>query len=158
MKEGEMATTGEFEVEFPSNLLAGIITAEVYEDGEAPSRILDIEDGWNVDIHWELTGPVFPMIDGTWHVDGYMESMGPGDEFELPNEPAPISVNPNPTHKYDAHFHIPAGTVNPAPGENDIVYKLVVTVTYFNTWGVPGPMAGFVEVPMLHFYKDLQTP
>lgn len=147
--------TGEFEVEFPSTLLSGTISADVHEVNEPPSHIIDINDPWIVDIDWTLSGSVLPMVNGTWCIDGYMESMGPGTDFELPNEPPDIPLNPS-NGVYHAQFQVPAGTVPPFPGETDAVYKLVVTVTYRNTLGVPGPIAGFVEIPMLHFYQDLQ--
>jgi hypothetical protein len=40
----------------------------------------------------------------------------------------------------------------PGETETDIVYKMVVTVTSRDVSGRPGPIAGFVEYPMLQFY------
>jgi hypothetical protein len=161
-----MAVKGEWEVEGIPGLW-GEIEATVYEVGEAPSRILDIHDPWNIDVKWKLSGPTARFICGTFAVDAYMESIGRGPEFELPDdakELAEISLQPNPTNEYSATFKVPADYIRTAvendPGhrperESDIVYKLVVTVTYKDPCGRPGPIAGFVEYPMLQFYYDL---
>ena len=92
---------GEFEVEFLP-LLQGSIEAQVYEKGEAPSRIIDINDPWFVEVNWSLTGPLQRFICGTWDVDVYMESIGKGPELELPDEafeeiPYQIEADPRPT-------------------------------------------------------------
>ncbi len=148
---------GQFEVEgIPG--LSGLIEAHVHEVGEGPSRILDIHDPWEIDVKWSLSGPTARYICGTVAVDAYMESIGPGREFELPddtNDLAAIPLQPNPTNQYSATFHVPADYVTTSGDETDIVYKLVVTVTYKDAVGRPGPIAGFVEFPVLQFYKDL---
>src|SRR5512138_2910089 len=68
---------GQFEVEFLP-YLQGSIEAQVYEKGEAPSRIIDINDPWFVEVNWSLTGPLQRFICGTWGVDVYLESIGKG--------------------------------------------------------------------------------
>jgi hypothetical protein len=62
---------GEFEVELP--YLQGTIGAKVFEVGEAPSRIIDINDPWVVEIDWTLIGPAQRFVSGSWVVDVYME-------------------------------------------------------------------------------------
>lgn len=161
---------GDFEVEFLP-YLKGTIEAAVYEVGEAPTRILDIHDDWAVDVNWALTGPLQRFVCGTWGVDVYMESIGKGPEFELPDEKfEDIPLQPNPTGQYHVHIPVPAdfikthletfneelkehGELKERERETDIVYKMVVTVTYRDPMGRPGPIAGFVEMPMLQFYE-----
>jgi len=157
---------GEFEVEFLP-LLQGSIEAQVYEKGEAPSRIIDINDPWFVEVNWSLTGPLQRFICGTWDVDVYMESIGKGPELELPDEAfEAIPLNSKNGH-YHVKFAVPAGFIKThveswreegteggfiPEREADIVYKMVATVTYKDQYGTPGPIAGFVEFPMLQFY------
>jgi len=159
---------GEFEIEFLP-YLNGTIGATVYEVGEKPSRIIDINDPWVVEVDWTLTGPLQRFICGTWGVDVYLESIGRGPEFELPDE----DYEAIPVNSKDGHYHVeipvPAGLIRthverwyeevresgrftPPERETDIVYKMVVTVTYKDQYGTPGPLAGFVELPMMQFY------
>lgn len=160
---------GEFEIEF-TPYLQGTIGALVSEVGEAPSRILDINDDWYVDCDWTLSGPLRRFICGTWSVDVYMESIGEGPEFELPDEEVEdIPLQPSADGHYSARFNVPAKFIQThledwreeraehgergGELETDIVYKMVVTVTYKDPMGRPGPIAGFVEYPMLQFYQ-----
>jgi hypothetical protein len=158
---------GVFEVEFPP-YLQGTIGALVCEVGEKPSRILDINDDWFVEVDWTLTGPLQRFICGTWAVDCYMESIGKGPEFELPDEELEnIPLHPNKDGHYHARLDVPAGFITTTlenwreererperpERETDIVYKMVCTVTYKDAEGHPGPIAGFVEMPMMQFYK-----
>lgn len=157
---------GEFEVEFPP-LLSGEIGALVYEEGETPSRIIDINDPWYVEVDWQLSGPLQRFICGTWDVDVYLESIGPGPELELPDE----AYEAIPVNSKNGHYHVtipvPAGFIQTyvenwweerkeggflPEREADIAYKMVATVTYKDQYGRPGPIAGFVEFPVLQFY------
>jgi hypothetical protein len=159
---------GEFEVEFPP-YLQGTIGAKVYELGEAPSRIIDINDPWVVEVDWTLTGPAQRFVCGSWAVDVYMESIGKGPEFELPDEDVEnIPLDPTGDGHYHARLDVPAGFIkthmetwreelrehgrDPGELETDIVYKMVCTVTYKDVGGRPGPIAGLVEMPMFQFY------
>lgn len=157
---------GQFEVEFLP-YLQGSIEAQVYEAGEKPSRIIDINDPWFVEVNWSLTGPLQRFICGTWGVDVYLESIGRGPELELPDE----YFEAIPVDRKDGLYHlkiaVPAGFIRThveswyeerkehghfPERESDIVYKMVATVTYKDQFGRPGPIAGFVEFPMLQFY------
>ena len=159
---------GEFEVEFLP-YLKGTIGALVSEVNEEPSRIIDINDPWYVDVDWSLKGPLQRFVCGTWGVDVYMESIGRGPEFELPDEDFEyIPLDPTGSGEYHRRINVPAGFIKthveswkeehmegghgPGERETDIVYKMVVTVTYRDLGGRPGPIAGFVEYPMLQFY------
>ena len=49
------------------------------------------------------------------------------------------------------HFEVLPGTVTaPLAGS---LYKLAVTLTYFDAIGAPDPMAAFEEGPLLQFYN-----
>jgi len=146
---------GQFEVEagVPVGALTGTIGAEAHEPGEPPTRIFDINDLVEVDCQWTLTGSLSRMICGTWTCDLYMESMGKGEEFEI--EGCEMPLDPGGSGSYSCKIKIPPGRVHPAPDETDIPYKMVVSVTYKDPRGRPGPIAGFVELPLTQFYLDV---
>ena len=146
--------TGQLEVEagLPASLLHGTIGAEAYEPGEAPTRIFDINDLVEVKVDWTLTGSLARMICGTWQCDLYLESIGKGEEFEV--EGCTVDLASSNNGQYSCVIQIPAGRVHPAPGETDIAYKMVASVTYRDRGGRPGPIAGFVELPVVQFYLD----
>jgi hypothetical protein len=139
---------GEFEVEFIP-YLTGTIGAKVWEQDEEPSHILDIHDEWYVRVDWTVTGSLERFLGGTWSVDAYMESIGKGPEFELPDIDG---IPMNRAGAYSATITVPGDYVVTHGAETDIVFKLVCTVTYRDPYGQPGPMAGFVDYPMLQFY------
>ena len=147
---------GEFEVEFPP-FLSGTMGVRVAEVGELPSRIIDINDDVDIDVDWSLTGPLQRFICGSWDLDIYVESIGPGPEFELADVEN-IQVDPTGNGHYHHTIHVPAGTIpthleQNGKVDNDVVYKMVATVTYKDPAGRPGPIAGFTELPLMHFYK-----
>jgi hypothetical protein len=146
---------GEFEVEWgvPKSVLTGTIGAEASEPGEPATRIFDINDLVEVACEWTLTGSMARCVCGTWQCDLYLESIGQGKEFEI--EGCSLELEPAGTGTYNCVIPIPPGTIQPVFEETDIMYKLVVSVTYKDPGGRPGPIAGFVELPMVQWYKDV---
>jgi len=143
--------TGELEVELLGAFLTYPMTAVASEPGEPPTRIFDIHDNVEVTVDWSIPAPLARMIAGTFECDLYLESQGEGEEFEIEGPRQP--VDPTKT-SYNVVIKIPADRIKPAPGETDIPYKLTVTVIYKDVLGRPGPIAGFVELPMVQFYLD----
>jgi hypothetical protein len=146
---------GEFEVEWgvPPSVLTGSIGAEASEPGEPATRIFDINDLVEVACEWTLTGSMARCVCGEWQCDLYLESMGKGHEFEI--EGCTIPLDPAGSGTYDCVIPIQPGTIHPAQDETDILYKLVVSLTYKDPGGRPGPIAGFVELPLVQFYLDV---
>jgi len=150
--------TGEFEVSGgpAPGLLHGHIYATVMEHGGAtPTNIIRSDQAWGVDFTWDLHGTLVPMICGYWCLHVCLESVGPGQELKLPDSipGAPevkIPVNQASGH-YSYHFHVPAGVVQPQHCSTP--YKLVATITYETQYGSPGPLAGYVDGPVLQFYR-----
>jgi hypothetical protein len=75
--------------------------------------------------------------------------MGPGPEIVF-DASEDIQLDPCGTGEYKYDFRIPSGRITGA--HCSIPYKPVVTVTYRTACKLPGPMAGFVELPLLQFY------
>lgn len=142
--------TSQFEVSGGPQLLSGTIThATIHEvtNPTMPVTIIRTDQDWFIHLVWNLTGSLVRMIDGVWKVQAYLESIGPGPEFELtPTGGITEDVNPgSPT--YNVRFDVSAGTV---PEGN---YKMVATIKYLAPDGLPGPMAGFYDEPLVQFYN-----
>lgn len=124
--------------------------------GDTPSNnILRADQPWSLHVHWHTTGTLVPILQGFWHLDMYLERMGPGPDLKLPLGPGiDIPLTPGPgTQFYNPFINIPAGTVTAGPG-NPSVYKVVVTVTYrYSENGPFGLMSGFIEGPIISFYN-----
>ena len=151
-----MEYVGKFEVSGGPKLLAGYIGAEIHEVGGVdPTTIIRIDQDWTVTMEWALTGALKSMICGNWCLNVDLESIGPGEELELPTPELHVPLDPCGDGKYCKKIRIPAGTVKTEHCSTP--YKLVATVTYLNACGRPGPMAGFVEGPILQFYDPGST-
>ena len=145
-------TQGDFEVELPKPYLGGTISAEIHEVGEdTPARIIGINDDWVVEVYWTLTGSLQPFICGEWCVHVFLESIGPGREFDL-EAARYIPLDPCGDGRYHAEVRVPGGTIK--TDECAIPYKVVTSVTYRTECGKPGPIAGFVEGPIIQFYPE----
>jgi hypothetical protein len=141
---------GNFEVSLAKPHLRGDISAEVYEVGGAsPTSIIRVDQDWGVKIRWDLKGSLAPYICGKWCIHLRLESLGPGREL-LFNAPRKIPLNPCGNGTYYLNFRVKRGTIK--PHHCSIPYKPVVTLTYETVCHKPGPIAGFVELPIMQFY------
>jgi hypothetical protein len=147
-------TKGYFEV--PVDLapgLSGTIEAEVYEKGGvAPVYVIRTNQHWYVDIKWELRGAIVPMICGEWCIHLFLESIGPGPELKLHDYNGPYHLHLDPCGNGKYHYHLDVDEHTVKAEHCGIPYKLVVAITYLNACHKPGPIAGFVELPMVQFY------
>jgi len=147
---------GNFEVALPELYLGGEIYAEVYEVGGAsPTAIIRTDQEWGVKMHWDLKGSLTEYICGEWCVHLFLESMGPGPELKL-DARREIPLNPCGDGEYYYDFRVKPGVVT---GKHcSTPYKVVVTVTYLTACHKPGPIAGFVEGPIVQFYEPDGKP
>jgi hypothetical protein len=108
-----------------------------------PQTILHLNQAWEIHANWQQIG-VACMLVGTWHLDAYLESIGPGPEIALGQVVAPFACGAI----VAPPLVIPAGTPAQAGA-----YKLVLTLTALQGDGVnPFQMAGYMEGPILQFY------
>ena len=144
-------TKGSFEVSLPTPYLTGEIYADIYEVGGAdPTNIIRADQDWGVKIHWDLKGSLARFICGEWCIHLYLESMGPAPELKL-DAPRYVKLDPCGDGEYNLDFRVKAGTVNAEHCGNP--YKVVAAVTYHDECDRPGPIAGFVEGPLVQFYE-----
>jgi hypothetical protein len=146
-----------FETPFNPTNFSGTITATAHEHaGAPPSTIIRTDQSWAVNVSWVTTGFATGMISGLWHLHVMLESIGPGADLDL-IDPAdhiiPLTPGPSPVN-YFAHFDVTPAQ-NPNVGASGGLYKLVVSLTYRepSAGNPPGPMAAFVEGPILQFYN-----
>ena len=142
---------GFLEVSLPEPYLGGDISAEVYEvKGAKPVSIIRTDQEWGVKVRWTLKGSLAEFICGEWCLHLRLESLGPGPEL-LFDASKRIPLEPCGKGEYEYDFRIKPGRITGA--HCSIPYKPVVTVTYYTACHKPGPMAGFVELPILQFYE-----
>ncbi len=125
---------------------------EIYEKGSAtPSNIIAVDQDWSIRLVWTLTGrePLF----GHWLLKLYLESMGPGKEYALPDDDGLrlalvdyAMESPN-VFSYAKELHLEAGDIEPG------IYWLFVTVAWEKYPGKLGNLMGFSEKTMLQIYK-----
>ena len=145
-----------FETPFPPAIFAGTIDAVQHEHaGVTPPSIIRTDQSWAVNVSWTTTGLATGMICGEWHLHAYLESIGPGPDLDLidaisPGHVIPLTPGLSPV-SYFVHLDVLAGAVTAPPAGS--LYKLAVTLTYFDASGAPGPMAAFEEGPILQFYN-----
>ena len=132
----------------PGNFDVTITNAAVREyGGTNPTTIIRTDQTWDVQIEWQTSGSIATWLAGNWHLQIFMESMGPGDEVVLvDSNEAVIPLVPESPHLYQYHPDFPAGKVTAG------VYKLVLTITYTDAANNPGGMAGYWEGPIIQFY------
>src|SRR5262245_23426229 len=131
-----------FEPQMPGYITGSISTTVTDPTGLQPhSHIIQLADPWAINVKWGLSGGFVSMLcpGALWNVRVYLESLGPGAEFEVAalNEPVGASAA---SHNYDKTLVVAGGNPNLKPG----AYKMVTVLTITNN-GVPIQMAGFDE-------------
>lgn len=145
---------GKLEASFSEPLLYGDISAKVYEkEGAKPTNIIRTDQEWGVKIYWDLQGSLAEYICGEWCIRVCLESIGKGPER---NWEYRIPLDPCGNGKYYYDFKFKPGDIT--ADYCSTPYKPVVTVTYNSVCHVPGPIAGFVELPILQFYDVDSRP
>lgn len=141
-----------FETPVSAPALYGTLDAAIHEHGGVqPTRIIQTDTPWSVHINWSLKGDMAPMICGKWHVHVRLESMGPGGETSLFDPDCQLDLNPGGNGDYSCHFDVPANRVKAA--HDGTPYRVLVTLTYRNAVGKPGPMAAYYDAGIVQFYN-----
>jgi len=149
-------TRCEFETDFPSNLLQGVMFVLVSEADEPfqTTRIVDSNETWLIDIVWFLFGQAVSLINGReWRVKIFMESMGK-DSLDLE---IPLRVPTNPSQFYHVQLRIPPNFVRPEPFDGTPYEINVVTALIANN-GLPSPIVGFCSLdPILFYFEGIEV-
>lgn len=167
-------TLGDFETDFPSKLLTGRIAAIIRQPDEAadsepleppenpkfadPEAIIEVDDPWEVDVRWELTGRAACFIRGEWRVKLYLESLGDDALDRESKYPIVIPVDGR-ADSYHAQFKIRPDLLKVEDDEGT-PFQLTVAVVMMVNCGpeqrlVPGPVIGKVNLPLIQCFREV---
>ncbi len=154
LKARAVSTRCEFETDFPSNLLRGSVYVLVSEADEPyqPTRIIDSNEAWLVDVYWFLTGQASQLICGEWSVKIFMESMGK-DSLDLEIPPRGLRVPTNPYGYYHVQFYIPPNYVR-VEANDGTPFEINVATALLTTTGRPSPIIGFCSLGTILFFSE----
>lgn len=147
------SVAGTVEIDFPEFDLKAYLRGFVYEADENPSnRIINIDEDWGIKLQWWVRGRWARCLCGYWCVGAHFESIGHGPEFRLPHGAETlVKLDPCGDLHYEYDFRVPAKYVKPEYCSS--IYKIVLSLTYRTPCKKPGPIAGFVELPLVQFYE-----
>lgn len=128
--------------------------AVVLDSGQAPTHVIRANNAWSIKVDWKTSGALSAFLVGNWHVHAYLESIGPGQELRLGGNLIRLTPGPG-TISYSSTINVAPNTVVVQGGHpnESVPMKLVVTVTYDWADNVPGPMAGYIEGPVIQFFN-----
>lgn len=123
---------------------------------KTPNKILDINKNWAITLELKLasTANDLDMLSGSWEVKAVVESIGKGYEGDVGTKTldfqkdAAAGSTPY-LYKWPITLDVAAGIID-TPG----TYKLVVLALVKGPTGNAKEMAGFIEGPLLTFYKE----
>jgi len=124
---------------------ADVTTVLIRDKDGNPNRVLDSDFSFDIYVEWTVSpASTAQVLDGTWRVLAYAESMGPGPEVNLGSTDVPA----NGVLAYGGTITVPAGTLPADTPPNSGVYKLVVVIQYRNDLGTLTELAGFSDGPL----------
>ncbi len=140
---------GSFEPQL-APFLSGSCDTQVHDTNLQPLNIVRLSDAWHVHVQWNIKGSIVPLINGTWHVKVYVESIGPGPEMEVASMDVPVNAEPlaGLARSYNRRIVIPANLPNLIEG----LYRVTTVITIENG-GARGMIAAFDEGPILQFFQ-----
>jgi hypothetical protein len=136
--------------------VTGTATAVVNDPaGSAPPNIIQTDHAWNVEVEWEIDGPLAPALGGEWEVTVYAESLGGGEEKQI-GDTKTVSLAAAPAlplpRQYATTVNIPTSAADAVKGLGEGRYRLVTAILYKNL-GFPLEMAAFIEGPIVMIYE-----
>ncbi len=134
---------GVFQVPQPNPLqLVGQIEAHVVDSGGNPPEIVHAGDRWGVEVEWEVSGTLVPMLGGAWQVALNLDELGGSGDLVFP-QPAIAAPLDAADGKYSTTVQV-APDAAPS-GPDGKTYHVIVTVNYSDAFGAPAAMAGYVD-------------
>jgi len=115
---------------------------------------------FNIELKWELSGSLVPLwlsaLGGSWSVEGFAESVGPGPEIQIAANSVPVNASQS---VYSTTMIVPANTLpegNPGPGGPSGKYKIICSCFLNSSLGPPGyDISGFVEGPVIRIENPI---
>jgi hypothetical protein len=127
------------------------LSATVYEvGGTGPTNIIRTDQDWYVDVEWEITGHLIHHLCGTWHVSVVLESIGPGNEYQFPDPPDKVKMDPCGDGTFKHRINVRAGEVE-ARDVDGTLYIIGVTLGSTDACDKPGHVYAYCTGEELHF-------
>ncbi|WP_326721645.1 MULTISPECIES: hypothetical protein [unclassified Streptomyces] len=120
----------------PTPALDGRISAIVVDPGGTPADVVTKGTALTVEVEWNLTGFLVPLLGGSWTVQVIVDQVGGSNDFTHPI-PA-VSVPLNGSFAYRQVIALPILTTG--------VYTVTASLNYLNPAGVPASLGGYVSV------------
>jgi len=129
------------------------LKATVFEiGGVAPTNIIHTNQDWYVEVEWEVTGQLLHHLGGTWHLSVVLDSIGPGLDYQFPDPPASIPMDPCGDGKYKYRIDVKAGQVD-ARDPDGTLYTVGVTLGSEDMCKHPGQIHAHCTGDELHFVR-----
>jgi hypothetical protein len=110
-----------------------------------PIMILKLADAWSVKVDFTIAGEIpLGWIGGKWHVQAFLERMGPGADLIVNAAPQTQVISGLPV----TFLITPDGGLPVEEG----MYRLAVSILFRDAGGNPKPVAAFQDGPTLQFY------
>ena len=131
------------QIEFLAPNWSGAVAMTVNDNSAAPSRVLDLNDPWSVDVDIDVVDDL-NLLSGEFDVHLFAESFGPGPEARIGGKLVPISPG---SQTYHVHIEVPGNVFDPStnPPLGSSYYKLVTVIEHRNVAGAETVIAGFAE-------------
>jgi hypothetical protein len=141
--------------------LNGWMSADILDNsGTTPIQIIKTDTPWQVRVRWQLNGPFVETMAGSWHIHVLIEQMGGTvggghglevSRFFLPN--VPFVATAGNLYNRVCGFDVAgmAAWAPPVPHEGGL-YRVLVTLTFWNLDDTPGPLAGFVDPGIVQIF------
>jgi hypothetical protein len=128
---------------------------EVLDPDGTPNNVIDADDGFAVQVTWELKGLVAPLIANTWHARLFAQPLGTGGFAGKLVDTTAVTATGIPNGvKFSALMPVsPAQTNAMHDAEGDGVYQLVVVISHVNSLGLRDTMAGFSSTVVIDVRK-----
>ncbi len=147
-----MAAGNAFEMDYAGFVGTMNILVVDPTDPATPNNVIEMNDPWQINVHWEVNGPNAPLMGGDWFVTAYLDDRdgvatgsGPvGPTISIPVSSALAFPLPR---NYNTVINVPAGQITEG------LYELTVAILYENT-GLKFSVAGFSDGPTLQFYNQ----
>ena len=152
----------DFEIDPVDCSLSGYISASVYEGSlpegdQDPTTIVSCKEDLYVKVKWHVWGHLARHLCGYFCVCVYLESIGPGPDYNLDCDDngrpciENIPMDPCGDGQYEVVCKVPAHSID--PGACGKLYEMAVTLTSLNACKQPGHIAAFCKGPCIMFYE-----
>ena len=119
-----------------------------------PSTIIQEDDPFELLVTWKICGDFAPYLGGTWKIEAFAESIGPGEECQIgTTRSIPLASVPpiGKQREFETVIQVKEGELGAG------AYRIIVLITY-NNLGHPLEIAGCLEGPIIQLYETAVCP